>query len=922
MADETPTLDPTSTPTPTELDEPEGEWTTPGKVRKPRLAARPSFDLHAVCVHLPALPSATSAQLLDILPAFIRAAKLPAHTCADVSVHLRNRNRLAILKTHHIELARRLLSVASIILAGRIYAVAPYLAAPTNSCRGVIHGIAPDATPEELLRDLDSYQADILLARRMGNTNSALITFAGMHVPFCVYYQRLEFRCRPHKPRAHHCTICLQYGHRTCACPGNQRLCPTCSTPISQPDEPHSCSPWCLHCQGHHTPFAEICPVRMQRHEACANAAKKQRLLHRQHWKSLNMSQPPVKPSNPSSISKVRASSSLLPTHAQWGGPAPASDPGVTNPCDSTSTECTTEACGIPHACSGQAIFAPAETCTPELTSRVTALTSLVEMQQARIEAQDQRTSNLETLISNRTQSLDNLNSTINKAFNDAPGPMEDKNHPFKRTHPVPALSVGPARKIKPATLLAPPNPSNNKHHGDHNNSVELPNGSLRKPHYLTLSYYKKQGISKTSQATELCTPTPPRRFQKSTPNYDVWVDSLRRTRSQATTTTEANPPSDRADPHLMRLWRRRKRLLSRIPWLILRSLLGPQPAPLPTIQKHLSEHAATSLLQQVTDMYIPPPLPSLYPEYTGPSNSGLDSPFTLPDLERALAQNKTGTTTELLPLHRDRHLAAYSALRRVIGYCSGLAYGPLTFLCTPLNDLFPAISAGRRQARAHFHDPFPPDTVTCYVDAAYYQTHGSTACVTMPTPLGIPITSTAGPFSLPTSSLSLELAVIVHATHELTLLPPSPRYRICSDCMAEIKALRDNRLPDNLHDDLSDALSLLSPALVTVVWVPGHAGIIGNKLAHELAREINSRAPTIPWPCPPIADEAHFYKNSLKQHYKHLRHSLQTLPPPHPPLQSPHYPNHPPPHWRVWLASAAFADQLAMVLLAEEVLV
>ncbi|KAH7979112.1 hypothetical protein HPB49_008255 [Dermacentor silvarum] len=170
------------------------------------------------------LPSATSAQLLDILPAFIRAAKLPAHTCADVSVHLRNRNRVAILKTHHIELASRLLSVESIMLAGRIYAVAPYLAASTNSCRGVIHGIAPDATQDELLRDLDSYQADILLARRMGNTNSALITFAGMHVPFSVYYQRLEFRCRPHKPRAHHCTICLQYEHRTWACPGNQPL--------------------------------------------------------------------------------------------------------------------------------------------------------------------------------------------------------------------------------------------------------------------------------------------------------------------------------------------------------------------------------------------------------------------------------------------------------------------------------------------------------------------------------------------------------------------------------------------------------------------------------------------------------------------------------------------------------------------------
>ncbi|KAH7960605.1 hypothetical protein HPB49_021504 [Dermacentor silvarum] len=830
-------------------------------------------------------------------------------------------------------------------------------------------------------------------------------------------------------------------------------------------------------------------------------------------------------------------------------------------------------------------------------------------------------------------------------------------------------------------------------------------------------------------------------RVQESTPNYDVWVDSLRRTWSQATTTTEANPPSDHADPHLMRLWRRRKRLLSRIrtqpnniqlrhtldtlntdilthcsilettnwnricdsinsslhsksTWMILQSLLGPQPAPLPTIQKHLSEHGGTSLLQQVTDMYIPPPLPSLYPAYTGPPNSGLDSPFTLPNLDRALAQNKTGTTpgadhitysllksmpasgeefllhkinehwtngtlpdecnssiitltpkagkpatlsnlrpisltscvgktikrmetffqpsrcqvhavvtvdvrktfdtllhdailspsktpavnrdstvtfllfsaldklssdsgprcprpsrspaehikvpeveftlqsglnliseflsrsgmqaapeksellllsatkyqrsvnpfpnitlagtpiprtsscgvlgfplqdhsftraiqstittchqvthlvrrvvkrhggldecranqlvtgfalnkilyslpyrtltqtqipriqsalnslckaalhlpthastaklyatglflppAELLRLHRDRQLGHLSCSAqghwllqwagiRPIGFPLYTPQRPLpsNLRCAPIpSNMTPHLHAGRRQARAHFHDPFPPDTVTCYVDAAYYQTHGSTACVTMPTPLGIPITSTAGPFSLPTSSLSLELAAIVHATHELTLLPPSPRYRICSDSMAAIRALHDNRLPDNLHDDLYDTLSLLSPALVTVVWVPGHAGIIGNKLAHELAREINSREPTIPWPCPPIAGEAHFYKKTLKQHYKHLRHSLQTRPPPHPclftaqvrtlraiqlntlitparlylyryrsdpscpncpstyanvehilfscpaALQSPHYTNPPPPHWRVWLAS------------------
>ncbi|KAH9379045.1 hypothetical protein HPB48_001651 [Haemaphysalis longicornis] len=208
---------------PVEPDDQEEDWITSGKPRKPRLTARRSFDLHAIGLHLPPIQSGAAAERLGILPAIILAAKLPAHTCADISLHLRHRDRLAVVKTHHVEVVNRLLRVQSITLAGRTYEVARYLMAPTNSCLGVIDGIAPDATPDGLLRDLDCYQSDVLSARRMGSTNSAILTFSGTQVPFYVYYQRIEFRCRPHKPRAHHCTICQQYRHHTLACPGNQQ---------------------------------------------------------------------------------------------------------------------------------------------------------------------------------------------------------------------------------------------------------------------------------------------------------------------------------------------------------------------------------------------------------------------------------------------------------------------------------------------------------------------------------------------------------------------------------------------------------------------------------------------------------------------------------------------------------------------------
>ncbi|XP_077560471.1 uncharacterized protein LOC144175247 [Haemaphysalis longicornis] len=341
----------------------------------------------------------------------------------------------------------------------------------------------------------------------------------------------------------------------------------------------------------------------------------------------------------------------------------------------------------------------------------------------------------------------------------------------------------------------------------------------------------------------------------------------------------------------------------------------------------------------------------------------------------------------DLLRLHRDRQLGRLSGSAQGHWLLQRAGIRPIDFplhtpqrplpsnlRCAPIpSNMTPHLHEGRRQARAFYHDPFPPDTVTCYVDAAYHPACGSTACVIMSRPTDTPITSTAGPYSHPTSPLALELAAIVHATRELTSLPPSPRYRICSDSMAAIRALRDNRIAEDLHDDLSETLTLLSPASVAVVWVPGHSGIIGNQLAHQLAREITNRAPVIPWPFPPMADAAYFYKKTLKEHYQHLRHSLQTLPPPHITLsiaqvhtlraiqlntlttparlyhygyrsdpycpncpatyanvehilfscpaaqQSPHYPNPPPPNWRVWLASAALVDQRAMILLAEE---
>ncbi|KAH9360700.1 hypothetical protein HPB48_011484 [Haemaphysalis longicornis] len=77
-----------------------------------------------------------------------------------------------------------------------------YLAAPTDSCRGVIHGVQANTPPEELAANLISTGASIISARMMGRTEIALITFAGSTIPRYVIYHHTEFRCYPQKPKA------------------------------------------------------------------------------------------------------------------------------------------------------------------------------------------------------------------------------------------------------------------------------------------------------------------------------------------------------------------------------------------------------------------------------------------------------------------------------------------------------------------------------------------------------------------------------------------------------------------------------------------------------------------------------------------------------------------------------------------------
>ncbi|KAL1444675.1 hypothetical protein MTO96_045462 [Rhipicephalus appendiculatus] len=165
------------------------------------------------------------------------AAGLPGETVNKLLFRIHAERNIAIASTLDETIATRLKAVTELNLGSQRYEMQAYIAAPDNSCKGVIIGPEKNTSPTELLDNIYAPDAEVLHARMMGSTNTALITFAGLQVPRYVYYYRAEYRCYVHRPRKQVCTICLAFGHRAD----------------------------CFHCKGDHPATHPKCPAREQK---------------------------------------------------------------------------------------------------------------------------------------------------------------------------------------------------------------------------------------------------------------------------------------------------------------------------------------------------------------------------------------------------------------------------------------------------------------------------------------------------------------------------------------------------------------------------------------------------------------------------------------------------------------------------------
>ncbi|KAG0416063.1 hypothetical protein HPB47_017470, partial [Ixodes persulcatus] len=96
-------------------------------------------------------------------------------------------------------------------------------------------------------------------------------------------------------------------------------------------------------------------------------------------------------------------------------------------------------------------------------------------------------------------------------------------------------------------------------------------------------------------------------------------------------------------------------------------------------------------------------------------------------------------------------------------------------------------------------------------------------------------------------SPTSLEVQAIAEAIQENAQLQS---ITIRSGSQGALRTFTENNLPPHIKTNLSKIMKDHPDLRVTLEWVPGHTGIEGNELAHQLAREaITEPGPSTPWP-------------------------------------------------------------------------
>ncbi|KAM7290711.1 hypothetical protein ISCGN_027308 [Ixodes scapularis] len=246
-----------------------------------------------------------------------RASKIPEYIFyARVTVQIQASQNLIVAGTPEENCALALSEISTIQLGAATHEVLPYLKPLPGTRRGVIHGLDPDTTTDQLPHILAYNGARILHARMLGNSTSAVVTFEGIHVPFYIKAYGLFTRCRPYRQTVQCCSLCGELGHRQDVCPNPDTImCAQCHT--RDPTQDHDCTPKCQLCGLAHPTASKDCRKKLR--SPPPPLRDRERALTSQRWQqqSSSNSQPPEQrqfpPNQPNQRQWKHADITLIP---------------------------------------------------------------------------------------------------------------------------------------------------------------------------------------------------------------------------------------------------------------------------------------------------------------------------------------------------------------------------------------------------------------------------------------------------------------------------------------------------------------------------------------------------------------------------------------------------------------------------------
>ncbi|KAG0431194.1 hypothetical protein HPB47_022015 [Ixodes persulcatus] len=220
--------------------------------------------------------------------------RLSSENAGHDAFHFNEEQNTLIVSTPALENAVKYGGVHSMSLKGQTFEVVAYAIPPYDTIKGVIHGIPDEDSEQAVLNNLvTARNPNVLHARRMGRSKSAVVLFKGQKVPFWIMYGNVEYKCNLYKKRSKYarCKICNALN----------------------PTNGHTCSPSCgIYGKAHRTGDTR-----------CKQRFKTPYILQKRQWeKKKKQEESRLKeedfPPLPKGWSRSRSRASVRSTSRQW----------------------------------------------------------------------------------------------------------------------------------------------------------------------------------------------------------------------------------------------------------------------------------------------------------------------------------------------------------------------------------------------------------------------------------------------------------------------------------------------------------------------------------------------------------------------------------------------------------------------------